>query len=97
MHREATQCEERLGRDALGHAHDLVVRHADLRGLLPGLGVRMRLSRDTRVHADAQICTLFQLVRDGDHGVELRGRLNVEEPYAYPDRLFELERGLADA
>jgi len=46
VHREPAQREEGLGRHALGHTHDFVVRHAELGGLFPRLGVRMRLGRD---------------------------------------------------
>src|SRR5207244_8234902 len=97
VHGEAAEREERLGGDTLRHAHHLVVGHPELRGLLTGLGVGVGLGGDIRIHTDAEIGPLLQLVRDGDYDVELRGRFDVEKPYADPDRLFELERRLADA
>ena len=97
VHGEAAQREQRLRGDALSHAHDLVIGDAELRRLLAGLGVGVRLGRDVGIHADAEARPLLEPAPDRDRHVQLGGGLNVHEADADADRFLELGRRLADA
>ena len=96
VHREPAQVEERFRGDSLGDRHHFVVGDPELRGLLAGPGVGMRFGRNVGIDADPDVRGLLALPGHGDHDIELRGRLDVEEPDARADRVFQLGRGLAD-
>ena len=97
VHRQAAQQQQRLGGDALGDGHYFVVRHTELRRLLAGLGVGMRLGRYVRVHPDADPGLLADALRRGDHRFQLGRRFDVEEADARADRVVQLGGRLPDA
>jgi hypothetical protein len=97
VHRQATQLEQRLRRDALRDKDNFVERHTELRRFFPGPRVWVRrLRRDVGVHADADVGRLLEAPRHREQGVELARGFDVDEPDARADRFLELGRGLAD-
>ena len=94
VHRQPPQLEQRLGADALGDSHDLVVGYAELRRLLSGLRVGVRFGGDVGIDADADARGLADSLRRRDHGLELGRRLDVQKPNARANRLVQLDRRL---
>ena len=95
MHREGAQLQRGIGGDSARHLDHLVERDAELGGLLPRLGVRVRAGRDVRIDPDAYAAAQAGAPRRRDHGIELARGFDVEEPDTRADGLLELGRGFS--